>query len=308
MAASVLSFTSRPHGRLPRSPGILASPRAVRYARFQATSAVAPCVQDFETVSIDVSQPLKAIEHPLQDAIRELRQGYQTVSECLQQTIAECDLRGNELADCRRQLAEARRSLSEYERQVGERARAESDLLNRCATLKRHLDAKQTELAQTNERLAQTQADTAGFKQKLETQQEHNRQLRAQFEHLTGERDAARNELAQLQSQVTPLTDNISETATLKGELEAARFQIKRLQDQIAVGPTDSEAHEQQLAAQFRREQLETEVETLRQQAAEMSETLAQQLRLGSQERQQWFEELRLLRHLIERGAAPPNV
>ena len=64
-------------------------------------------------VPLDLAIPLKSIEHPLHDSIRELRQGYQSLSDCVEQAMAECDQRGSELADCRRQLAEARRSLME---------------------------------------------------------------------------------------------------------------------------------------------------------------------------------------------------
>ena len=130
--------------------------------RFSAAgSAVRGCGADFpdqvvdtgRNVAFDFAVPLKLLKQPLHDSIDELRQGYQSLSECVEQSIAECEQRGAELADCRRQLAEARRSLMEQEKALAERDQAAADATRRVTATTKQLEAGQAELAQANEKL-----------------------------------------------------------------------------------------------------------------------------------------------------------
>ena len=166
-------------------------------------------------VSVDLSLPLNAIGRPLQDSIRELRRGYQSVSECLEQALADCEQRGSDLADCRRQLAEARRSLSECERQIAERTRAESELSNRTSAIKKQLDAKSAELAQANERILRVQGECTQSQQRLEMAAEQTEHLRAQIARLETDHRENRDELSQLRGQFAPLAEAASEAVRL---------------------------------------------------------------------------------------------
>ncbi len=238
---------------------------------------------------------------PLRDSIGELRLGHQSVSEYLEQALAECELCEAELADCRRQFAEARRSLRECEKQIAERTGAETDLLSRCSVLKQDLDSKELELAQANDRAAEAQARSAQGGERLEIQIEQNQQLREQVGRLETQREALDNELAQLRGQFAPLAESVTETARLRGEVATSQAEAARLRDQLAAAPSEAVVHEQQAAAQSLQQQLESELDALRHRAAELSETLAEQKRVTAQERQQWSEELRQLRRAVER-------
>jgi chromosome segregation ATPase len=213
--------------------------------------------------------------------------GYQSVSECLEQTMAECDLRAAELDDSRRQLAHACRNLSACEKQLAERTAAEADLANRCGTQKTDLDAKQSQLAAANER--------------LQIQVEQNQQSRRQNEQAETEREALRGEVAQLRAQFGPLAELATETGLLRGELAAAQAELVRLRDQPVSAPADPLLQEQLAAAELQRQQLESELDGLRHRGAELSEALAEHKRSAAQEREQWNDELRQLRRAVER-------
>ncbi|MEX0677078.1 MAG: hypothetical protein WD063_08385 [Pirellulales bacterium] len=251
-------------------------------------------------LSLDLSQPLKALGRPLQESIRELRRGYQSVSECLEETLVDCEQRGRELADCRRQLAEARRSLSECERQIADRARAEAELSNRCTTLKKHFEAKADELSQANQRITQVQGECSQNQQRLDLQAEQSEQLRAQIARLESDYREARDELAQLRGQFAPLAETASEAARLRGELAAAQADITRLRDQAAT-PGDGDKLEGQLRElQAQRQQLQSELDAMRHRATELAEALAEQQRVSAAERDRWSDELRHMRQVLE--------
>jgi chromosome segregation ATPase len=254
-------------------------------------------------VSVELSVPLKSLEQPLRESIRELRRGYQSVSECLEQTMAECDVRGAELADCRRQLAESRRSLSECERQLAERTRADADLVHRYANLKKQLEAKQAELTQTCEKFQQAQTETAQDKQRLQLQIESAQQLNEQIERIKAQHDASLAELSQLRSQFAPLAESAAETLQLRGEVTLAQSELGRLREQLAKQRPDEGLAEQLAAEQSQRQQLEMELEALRHRGAELAEALGEQKRLLTSEREHWSEELRQMRRAVEKQA-----
>lgn len=253
-----------------------------------------------QNVSVELSLPLKSLGQPLRDSIRELRLGYQPVSECLEQTMAECDLRVAELGDCRRQLAQARESLSECEKQVAERNGVEADLANQCGTLQKALESKQTELAQAADQFAHAQAASTQANERLEIQIEQNQQLRQQVARAESDREALRGDVAQLRAQFGPLAESVTEAARLRGELASAQAESMRLRDQLVASPSDALLQEQQ-AAVLQRRQLESELDALRHRGAELFEALAEQKQAATQEREQWNEELRQLRRAVER-------
>jgi chromosome segregation ATPase len=251
-------------------------------------------------VSLDLSLPLKALGRPLQESIRELRRGYQSVSECLEQALTDCEQRGSELADCCRQLAEARQRLSECERQIADRARTEGNLSNRCATLEKRLEIKTAELSQANENVVHAQAECTHHQQRLELQAEQSDQLRARIARLEADYGEAREELGQLRGQFAPLAETASEAARLRGELDAARADIARLRDQAATPGDGAELQAQLTEVQAQRQQLQGELEAVRHRAAELTEALAEQQHASAAERDRWSEELRHLRQVME--------
>lgn len=192
-------------------------------------------------VSVDLSLPLKTLEQPLRNSIQELRRGYQSVSECLEQSLAESEARGAELADCRRQLAEARRSLSECERQLAERTRGEAELSGKFSALKKHFEGKQAEWTQTSERSAALQAEAALARDRLQTQLEQNQATSKQIENLEAERQQWLAELAELRNQLGPLTTSAAEAARLGAELATAESELLRLRQELCDPARDSE-------------------------------------------------------------------
>ena len=252
-------------------------------------------------MSLDLSLPLKAIQHPLHDSIRELREGYQSLSDCVEQAMADCEQRGAELADCRRQLAEARRSLIEQEKNLSERTKAEADAARRAMVLKKQLEAAHTELSQANEKLLHVQAEELQSRQRLEIQVEYNQQLQTQIERLKSDDEQTRGELAQLRSQFGPLTEATVEAAKLRGEMAAAQLQLATLHEQAAARPDHAQLGEQLSAALAERQQLEVELDLLRRRGAELTDALNEQKRVMVEERERWSEELRQLRRSVDR-------
>ncbi len=254
-------------------------------------------------VSIDLRPSLKALENPLRDSVRQLRQGYQSVHQYLDEALAESDARAAALADCRRQLAEARRSLSESERQSAERSKAEADAIARAAQLKKLVEQRQGELATASEKLLHAQNESAQLQQRLELQSEQQRQLREQIERLQAEHQAASGELAQMRSQVAPWVQAVAEAAQLRAELAAAQGESARLREQLASAAPDAGASEKLQSLENERRQLELELDAVRHRTAELDAALEDQKRLMASERERWNEELRHLRKAVERQA-----
>jgi chromosome segregation ATPase len=252
-------------------------------------------------VSVDLALPLKSLQLPLHDSIRELRRGHQSVSECLEQVLAECDQRGVELAECRRQLADASRELIEREKTLAERTQAAAEAIEGCCALKKQLEAIQSDLARASDERRQAQAEALQSKERLEVQVEHKGQLQSQLERFQSENEASRIEVAQLRSQLAPLAETTVESAKLRGELAAAQTEMVRLREQLAAVPNETGLHEQLAEAQDERQQLEAELDVLRARGAELTESLAEQKRLTAEERDQWSEELRQLRRSVDR-------
>ncbi len=186
-------------------------------------------------MSVELSLPLKSVEQPLRHSIQELRRGYQSVTECLEQSLAESEARGAELADCRRQLAEARRSLTECERQLAERTRAEAELNGRFAALKKHLESKQAEWTQASERIQTLQTEAVQLQERLEAQRSQCQELRRQVEQLDAERQSWHGELAEMRGQLAPLTGAAAEVARLTALLTSAQAENERLSAELAT-------------------------------------------------------------------------
>ncbi len=216
----------------------------------------------------NLSALAKSFDVPLRDLVRELRRGYQSISECLEQTTAECDARAAELADCQRQLADAQRMIVDQELQMAQWANGQATESNRCAAHKEQMEAKQWELDQTIERLRLAEAENAQSKEWLQGQIDQNRQIHTEVERMSSDNDRSRNELAQLHAQLTSLTDTAVGAAELRGQLTAAQEELARLREQATNYPASAELTDQMAAANSQGQQLEA---TLAEQLAQLT-------------------------------------
>jgi chromosome segregation ATPase len=280
----------------PSSPG---TPPAPNIALRQPSQELRG--QVLEKVSFDLALPLNLLKQPLHDSIDELRQGYRSLSECVEQAVTECEQRGSELADCRRQLAEARRSMLEQEKSLAERTHAEAEATRRLTELSKRFDATQAELSQAQEALLRLQGEEMQARQRAELQLEHNQQLQGQIEQLKQDAAQARDESVQLRAQFGPLTESAIEAERLRGELAALRTELAAAQTQLQSKQETPDLRESLTAALAERDQVETELDQLRHRAAELADALAEQKRLQTEQREQWSEEFRLLRRSVEK-------
>jgi chromosome segregation ATPase len=252
-------------------------------------------------VSFDLALPLNLLKQPLHDSIEELREGYRSLSECVEHAVTECEQRGTELADCRRQLAEARRSMLEQEKALAKQAEAETDASRRWSELEQRFNTTQAELSQAREELMRVRSDEVQSRQRLELQLEHNQQLQEQIEPLKQSATQSHDELSQLRVQFGPLTETAVEAERLRGELAAMRTDLAAVREQLEKKSQEPDLREPLAQAQVEREQVEAELDQLRHRAAELTDALAEQKRLQNEQREQWSEELRLLRRAVDR-------
>jgi chromosome segregation ATPase len=257
--------------------------------------------QVFENVSFDLALPLNLLKQPLHDSIDELRQGYRSLSECVEQAVSECEQRASDLADCRRQLAEARRSMLEQEKALAERTHAEAEATRRLTELSNRFDATQADLAQSQEALLRIQGEELQARQRLELQLEHHQQLQGQIDQLKQDAAQARDELVQLRTQFGPLTESAIEAERLRGELATVRTELAAAQTQLQSKQEQPDLRESLAAAIAERDQVEIELDQLRHRAAELADSLAEQKRSQNEQRDQWSEELRQLRRSVEK-------
>ena len=254
-------------------------------------------------VSLDFAVPLKLLKQPLHDSIDELRAGYRALSECVEQAVAECEQRGAALDDCRRQLAEARRSLLEQEKLLAQRTGCAEDTTRRLTEQSEQLEAIRAELAESLEKASHAQASESESRQRFEVQQERVKQLEAQLGRSETTEAELRKELGQLREQLGPLTEATVDAARLRGELATAQQELAAVRMQLETKDNQPDLSEQLAAETAERQQVELELDQLRHRAAELAEALAEQKKLVSEERDQWSDELRLLRRAVDRQA-----
>ncbi|MEX2112623.1 MAG: hypothetical protein WD845_05520, partial [Pirellulales bacterium] len=179
--------------------------------------------------------------------------------------------------------------------------RPEADATRRWNELGKRFEATQAEVSQTQETLLRAQADELQSRQRLELQLEHSQQLQAQIEQLKVDAVQARDELSQLRVQFGPLTETAVTAERLRGELAAARTELATANQQLETRNKEPDLREPLATALAEREHVEIELDQLRHRAAELADALAEQKRLQNEQREQWNEELRLLRRAVDR-------
>ena len=104
-------------------------------------------------MSVDILSPLKAIERPVRESIRELRKDCQSLAECLEEALAECDRRArswpNSVAN-----KTARKPAWTNTRAVGRSPAAEIQLREQLQTRDQRLDSLKREMSSAGEQLA----------------------------------------------------------------------------------------------------------------------------------------------------------
>ena len=90
--------------------------------------------------------------------------------------------------------------------------------------------------------------------------------------------------------------------ADARAELAKSRDEARKLSEaRVEGGAADSELERRCEESESERRNLEIELESLRQRAAELTEALCEQKRVASEERAEWSGEIRQLRKSLER-------
>ena len=217
-------------------------------------------------VTVDLAQLAKSFDGPLRDSIRELQSGYQTISECLEQTTAQCELRTAELTECRRELEEVRHALNERE----SKERCESQ---RLSTLEQQLADRLRDVESLADRADLAEREAVHVQQLLKAEQAHNAQLQVQMERVQSGDRLARTELAKLQEQLARLADTAVDTSRLQDQLAAAKSELAELRSAATDTRDDDTLREQLQAALTQCERREAELAELRKERSTLAES-----------------------------------
>jgi len=144
-------------------------------------------------------------------------------------------------------------------------------------------------------------------------------QLQRILEEAERGRDVLRTALEATETHGQRLAQMTDELSQARAELAGARQEIERLRGDLDKAPSpavpDEKLQERLQQAERERDQidrervvLETELDTVRHRAAEMTETLADQRREIGEERKQWALELKRMRSLLEALSKRPTV
>ena len=139
-------------------------------------------------------------------------------------------------------------------------------------------------------------------------------QLKEMLQEFQQDRAELHNAQEAFRSEMEQLASVAGELATARTELTQARDEIVKRREQLESvrGQAESGQPNEQLEEQFRQMEqqqaqleqeraiLEAELEAVRNRAAEMSDALAAQKRQISQQQNQWAEELKRMRRLLE--------
>ncbi len=161
--------------------------------------------------------------------------------------------------------------------------------------------------------LRATQDALAQFLEQLFQDLEHSERteaanedhLRRQIEELASDRHSLERELDEAREEITKLSSTAVELASVRVELADARAKASRLRDQLVAASGTEQEHRAMLAdSEIERRRLESDLDSLRRRAAELSEDLTTHKRQAAQERSAWNAELKQWRLLFEKQAA----
>ncbi len=223
----------------------------------------------------------------------------------LERLRSELELKADEVEEGRRRLAERGRQLAEQRKEAG---RLSQQIEQQDGQLREALGELRGLREQLNHERQQAQ----------EREAQQSTALQQRLSQVEGERDELRRCVEALQAQaaasggnsgsadvVTPL---MGELAELRRHVLETRSELSGAIDRAAAArsdaapaaPLSADEGERYLAAEKERAQLEAELELVRARAVELQETVTQQKRELSGERDELQSELKLLRQLIE--------
>ena len=189
-----------------------------------------------------------------------------------------------------------------------EQAEREAELERRAA----RLEDERSEVASHWERaqvlVQQNRSDS------IAVGEEKGAQVKNLLEEAQHERTALHNALEVTQSQAAQLAEVVSQLSQTRSELTEVRQEIKDYPEQFGaagaeaanapqVAELEARIHQlEQERAELHQERavLETELESVRNRAAELSEGIAQERQQMSHERTEWTAELKRMRRMLE--------
>ncbi len=244
-------------------------------------------------------------------AAAELRHECTALDQLVQELFADLERLRTELELKADEVEESRRRLADRSRQVAEQRKEASRLSQQIDQQDAQLREALAELKGMRAQLDQERQRSGDREQKAAAA------LQQRLAQVENERDELRRRAEALQAQaasggggsgggpdvVTPL---LTELAELRRHVLETRSELSGAIDRAAATRSEAgvtisgEGGERLLAAEKERAELEAELELVRTRATELQETVAQQKRELTSQRDEMQSELKLLRQLIE--------
>jgi DNA repair exonuclease SbcCD ATPase subunit len=173
-----------------------------------------------------------------------------------------------------------------------------------------------TELARMADELAAARQDLTETREELRSQRELLTQVPAQEERSAAASESHGAELARMADELAAARQDLTET---REELRDQRELLSQLPSPSESAATPEihdrldQIEQERLAWTQQRAVLETELDTVRDRAAELVDTLDEERQRASSERKDWAEELRQMRQLLQslserKAVAVPDV
>ncbi len=201
-----------------------------------------------------------------------------------------------------------------------------ADLVRRQKSWQTEQAERQAELQRRAARLEDERSEVASQWERVQVQAEQNRSSAAVIDGESGaqvqdmlkeaerERAALHSALEVAQSQSTQLAEVVGELSRTRSELTVVRQEIKDYPEQFGAASADGakspqvaeleeELHrlkQEQVELNQERAVLETELEAVRNRAAELSETIERERQQMSDERSEWTAEMKRMRRTLE--------
>jgi chromosome segregation ATPase len=232
--------------------------------------------------------------------IVELRKNQAALSVLINRLFADLDLRRTQLDGEARELQSQREHLS---RQNSAQAAVDGALAVQCqerlAQAEAELSVARREIAEYRERFSAAAAAQNPPCDPGSNAPDHPlrlKELELERAELQRSLDAARAQISQLAGAALELAEARAQLACLRERLLEAQAQA-----QSAGNACETDRQQQICDLELERRTLRAELETVRRQAAELADHLAESRRQFVEERSEWNAELRHLRRLLER-------
>ena len=237
------------------------------------------------------------------EQLREVFAGIKEERATLESALASSESHGTELARMADELTAARQDLTE----AREELRSQRELLtqfpdqeNRSAAAS---ESHGAELARMADELAATRQDLTEAREELRSQRELLTQFPDQEERSAAASESHGAELVRMADELAATRQDLTEA---REELRSQRELLSQLPSSSTPAATSEiddrldQMEQEKLAWTQQRAVLETELDTVRDRAAELVDTLDEERQRASSERKDWAEELRQMRQLLQ--------